>query len=449
EIGSGETGRTTAHLTHAYDDRYYRIAALHGEKIAQLVAESHTYAIQAIEDIIQTEGINCDFKRVDGYLFLDPTHSLEILQKEYEATRKAGLEEVRLMMTPIINGFSTQPVLHFPRQAQFHPMKYLIGLAKAITKLGGDIYTNTAANEVKLSNMVRITTEQKTIITAENVVIATNAPIFDRSFSFAKQEPMRSYVIGALIPNNALQTALYWDTHHPYHYVRLQPYSNAENIIIIGGEDHRTGEKIDDIHAPFKALEAWGRQYFPEFTEVIYQWSGQVQEPTDLLAYIGQLHTKEKNVFIVTGDSGNGMTHGVIAGRLISDLILNKKNKWTKVYDPHRTMFKNGQTLLKHNTLALSTYLRYLTPGEVSDKTNISPGEGKIIRQGLQKVAIYRDDKGVFCEQSAVCTHMQAPLVWNPIEKTWDCPAHGSRFAPCGKVLQGPAKAPLKKPKKS
>lgn len=137
------------------------------------------------------------------------------------------------------------------------------------------------------------------------------------------------------------------------------------------------------------------------------------------------------------------MIHGTIAGVLICDLIINKKNRWSKAYDPKRSMFKNCSQLIKHNVMVVGSFLDYLTPGDTASIKSIPNGEGKILRKGLNKIAVFRDENGELCKKKAICTHMQAPLVWNPIEKTWDCPAHGSRFAPCGKVLQGPAKDPL------
>lgn len=445
EPGSGETGRTTAHLTNAYDDYYYKLADVHGEDIARLVAESHTWAIQSIENIILTENIECDFKRLDGYLFLDSSTPPDVLKKECEAAQKAGLHEVVLLASHTITGFPTQPVLHFPHQAQFHPIKYLKGLAKIITENGGFIYTHTVATEIKHGKIIQIKTNRSATISANRVVIATNAPIFDKSFTFAKQTSCRSYVIAGLIPRHSLKHALYWDTAEPYHYMRLQPYSDTEDVVIIGGEDHRTGKKMPDKNAPFRALESWGRTHLPAMTRIIYQWSGQIQEPADLLAYIGRVNTSEKNVFIVTGDSGNGMTHGSIAGCLISDLVLNKQNRWTHVYDPRRSAFKNCAQLIKHNLLAMGSYWGYLTPGDTTFIKDIECNDGGVVRKGLHKAAIYRDKDGTLCEQQAVCTHMGAPLTWNPVEKTWDCPAHGSRFSPCGKVLQGPAINSLKK----
>jgi Rieske Fe-S protein len=177
--------------------------------------------------------------------------------------------------------------------------------------------------------------------------------------------------------------------------------------------------------------------------EVEYEWSGQIIEPVDGLAFIGRSPLEADNVYVVTGDSGNGLTHGTIAGMLIVDLITGKANPWAALYDPGRVRLSSGSEYLRENMNAARQYLRWVTPGNVG-LADIPRGGGGVVRRGLKKLAVYKDEDGKVSAFSAVCPHLGAILSWNNVEKTWDCPAHGSRFTPGGKPLNGPANSPLK-----
>jgi Rieske Fe-S protein len=278
-------------------------------------------------------------------------------------------------------------------------------------------------------------------VKAKYVVVATNTPINDWVKIHTKQAPYRTYVIGVLVPKRHIPTALYWDTLDPYHYVRLQPYSDKQDVLIVGGEDHKTGQAAD-THARFDRLESWARQVFPNLGVVEFRWSGQVMEPVDGLAFIGH-NPGEDNIFIATGDSGHGMTHGTIAGMLISDLIQNRDNDWKKIYDPSRKTLKAVGEFAKENLNVAAQYVDYVTGGDVKDAENIPHDSGAIVRRGVQKLAIYRDETGVLHEMSAICPHLGCVVDWNDTEKTWDCPCHGSRFSALGKVVNGPANTDL------
>jgi glycine/D-amino acid oxidase-like deaminating enzyme len=223
-IGSGETGRTTAHLSNALDDRYTEIERIHGQPGARLAAESHTAAIDRIEQLVREEGIDCDFRRVDGYLILSPGQSTDVLREELAAAHRAGLRAVTYQETGPFASVP-RPCLHFPHQGQFHPLKYLSALAEAVVRQGGRICTQTYVAAIDESSPVRITTSTGATVEARSVIVATNTPINDRVTMHTKQAPYRTYVVGLRIPRNAVPAALYWDTEDPYHYVRVQPMS--------------------------------------------------------------------------------------------------------------------------------------------------------------------------------------------------------------------------------
>jgi len=444
-IGGGMTARTTAHLVNALDDRYFEIERLHGEEGARLAAESHTAAINAIEAIVEQEAIKCEFERLDGYLFVPPRESQKVLEDELAAAHRAGLIDIEKVERVPWDSYDTGPALRFPRQAQFHPLKYLTGLAGAIEKKGGRIYTQTHATEIEGGKKARIETRGGGVVNADSVVVATNTPVNDLIAIHTKQAAYQTYVIGARVPKGSVKRGLYWDTPDPYHYIRIETLgkgASAYDVLIVGGEDHKTGQQ-DDANKRFAALERWTRRRFPMVEGIEYRWSGEVLEPVDGLAFIGRNPLDEKNVFIATGDSGNGMTHGTIAGILLTDLIMGRKNSWEPIYDPSRVTLRALPEFAKQNLNVAIQYTDLLVAGDVDSVEEIRPGAGAVISRGLSKVAVYRDPGGQIHERSAVCRHLGCIVNWNTGENTWDCPCHGSRFDAMGKVIQGPANSDL------
>lgn len=438
-ILSGETERTTAHLSNAIDDRYFEIERVHGLECSKIAAESHSAAIDFIEHFVQTEHVDCDFLRLDGYLFLGPDQSADLLDKELEAARRAGLSGVeRLTRVPLPN-IEMGPCLRFPQQGQMHPTKYLSALAVKAVELGAQIFTHTHASDINEEQKpVIVHTGNGHAVRSQHVVVATNAPINDNVAIYSKQAPYRSYVIGVQIKKDAVPAALYWDTLDPYHYVRLQPFNETHDILIVGGEDHKTGHE-DAMEKHLHALEQWTRVYFPAAEEILYRWSGQVFETLDGLAMIGKKPGGNEWSFIATGDSGMGMTHGTIAGMILSDLAVGSTHAWADAYDPGRFHMKSTTEFLKENADVGVTLVKdWVKPGEVDDPKKIKPGSGAVIRKGVSKIALYRDTDGKFHACSAVCPHKGCIVQWNDGEKSWDCPCHGSRYDAFGKVLTGP-----------
>lgn len=435
-IASGETSRTTAHLVNALDDRYYEIENLHGEKGARLAAESHSAAIDRIESIVAQEKIDCDFERLDGFLFVPPGDPTDVLDKELAAAHRAGLSDVIRVERAPLQAFETGPCLKFPRQAQFHPLKYIKSIADAIERNGGRIFSRAHAADFEDGPVCRVKTDKGITVSSSAIVVATNTPVNDRVAIHTKQAAYRTFVIGLPVPRGVVTRALYWDTPDPYHYVRLQNTGTNE-LLIVGGEDHKTGQ-ADDADQRYKRLEAWTRERFPAAGDVEYRWSGQIMEPIDSLAFIGR-NPGDKNIYVVTGDSGNGMTHGTIAGILLTDLIQGRSNEWEALYDPSRVSLKAAGEFARENLNVAAQYSDLVTGGDVDGVREIAKGTGAVLRDGLKKIAVYRDTHGVLHKCSAVCPHLGCIVDWNAGEKTWDCPCHGSRFDPLGKVLNGPA----------
>jgi glycine/D-amino acid oxidase-like deaminating enzyme/nitrite reductase/ring-hydroxylating ferredoxin subunit len=457
-IGGGESGRTTAHLTAAMDDRIYVLEHVHGEEGARRIVESHTAAINRIDDIVRLEHIDCDFERVSGYLFPGGNDSADVIDREYDAARRAGLSDVKRLTRAPIADWDSGSTLEFPNQGQFHVLKYLAGLTSAIVGAGGRIYGATHASSVNGGATCTVETENGKKITAGAVCVCTNASITDMYQTHIKQAPYRTYAIAAVVPRGSVNKALYWDTPDPYHYVRLQRLDEPTpgvlkgetlyDALIVGGEDHKTGHEID-ADERWRRLEHWMRIRWPQAREVIYRWSGQILEPTDYAAFIGRNPDGAENVYMASGDSGQGMTHGTVAGILLTDLIMGRQNLWAEVYDPKRISLRAGPLteVAKENLDVVFHFAKdYLSRGEVQSEAEIPRGEGRLMRRGTHKLAVYRDESGRLHERLAACTHLRCVVHWNPTEKTWDCPCHGSRFDPYGQVLNGPAVNALEEP---
>lgn len=442
-IGGGMTGRTTAHLTNAYDDRYVEIERIHGEEAARLTAESHTAAIKKIWEIARDEKIDCVFEWVDGFLFSATPDEVDLLEEELAAVHRAGLVGVEKVARAPIDSFDTGPALRFPRQAQFHPLKYLDGVARAIMRDGGRIFGQTHASKIEGGSPARVETSHGPVVTSDVIVVATNTPVNDRVAIHTKQAPYVTYVVGIAIPKSSVTRALFWDTGDPYHYVRLQSEKdNACDVLIVGGEDHKTGQ-ANDGDERYARLQHWTRERFPQVQEVEFRWSGQVMEPADGLAFIGRNPLDHDNVYIATGDSGQGMTHGTIAGLLLTDLIQGRKNRWEDVYSPSRIRVKAIPSYASENINVAVQYADYVTAADINSESELKPGNGAIMTNGVGKVAVYRDEGGKVHKRSAACPHLGCVVAWNSNEKTWDCPCHGSRFSAEGRVYQGPANTDL------
>jgi glycine/D-amino acid oxidase-like deaminating enzyme/nitrite reductase/ring-hydroxylating ferredoxin subunit len=446
QVASGQSAVTTAHLSSVIDDTFKEMLRLHGPDGAKLAYESHTRAIDRIEAICSDEHIDCRFQGVDGYLFLGAKQKESELEEEMEAARAVGAKVTHCAKAPV-NGVNIGPCLRFTAQGQFHPLKYLNGIADAFQRRGGRIYSDTRAVEAVGGDGAHVKTASGHTITASSIVVATNSPFNDLVAIHTKQAPYHTYAIGARVAPDAITTALYWDTEDPYHYVRLQRTTNRElggdndaavDILIVGGEDHKAGQ-AQDAEARFGRLESWMREHFADAGAIEFRWSGQVMETVDGLAYIGRNPLDAENVYIITGDSGMGMTHGTIGAMLITDLIQKRPNPWEELYDPARVRTGAAVEWVKENLNVALQYKDWLTRGDVASIDQVAAGHGAVVVESGRKIAVYRDERGEVHRRSAVCPHLGCIVAWNPAASTWDCPCHGSRFDKLGDVINGPS----------
>lgn len=442
--GAGESARTTAHLANAVDDRYHNLINWHGTEGAILAAQSHGAAITRVERFVEELRLKCDFVRLPGYLFPADAEPGEDggdagLEQELRAAHAAGLLDVRFDVWPGDDGGPR--CLLFPQQAQISPWPYLRGLAEEFVRLGGSLHGHTRVTEIEEGAETVVRTESGFVVRAGAVVVATNSPINDRFAMHTKMAAYRTYVAAFRVASGAVPAALYWDNADPYHYVRLAPSPRGDgDLLIVGGEDCKTGQDKEP-HWRFERLVRWARARFPAVGREppVACWSGQVMETIDGLAYLGRNPGSHDNTYVITGDSGMGMTHGTLGGMIVTDLIQGRANPWSALYDPTRKTLRAAVPFASENLNVARQYLDWGVRAAPDDPDTVPRGSGVVVQDGLHKIALHRDAAGVLQRRSAVCPHLGCIVAWNPVEQSWDCPCHGSRFAPDGQVLNGPA----------
>ncbi|MGX9147970.1 FAD-dependent oxidoreductase [Mesorhizobium sp. 128a] len=445
-IAGGMTSRTTAHLAPICDDGLSALINLRGEETAGLFQESQEAAVARIQQNVEELAIDCNFRRLDAFLFpamgLGPKEARDQRKQEFDAARKVRAAAELVTGVPL-KGFETAPVLRYPNQATFHPLRYLRGLATAIRDKGGRMFANSPVISVEelREGGVRVSTENGGVIEAASAVVATNSPINAGLQLHTKMSPYRTYAMALTLPRGHLPDALFWDTGDPYHYVRMNPGPGSVDYLIAGGADHKSGE-ADDGDIRFEAIEAWIRSLVPTLGKEVARWSGQVLDTIDYCAFIG-LNPGSRSLYVVTGDSGQGMTHGALSGLLLKDLISDKPNPWAAVYEPSRKTPSGVINYVRENLSAVKNLAGYGLSGDVKSTGELEPGQGGILRDGVRKIAACRDLHGKLHLHSATCTHSGCEVAWNSTEQCWDCSCHGSHFALDGTVLNGPAVLPL------
>jgi glycine/D-amino acid oxidase-like deaminating enzyme/nitrite reductase/ring-hydroxylating ferredoxin subunit len=433
----GESRRTTAHLVTALDRGWSEIVRVHGEAHARVAAASHAAAIARIERIAREATIDCDFARLDGFLLASIGDDPDRLVEELEAAHTAGLEDVEMLARAPLAGFDGGPCLRFPRQGIVEPSRYLRGLAQAAARDGARLFAGVHATDVEDGGTLRVRTASGPTVTAAAVVVATNAPMSSRVAIHAKQAPYRTYAIAVPV-EGGIPNALYWDTDEPFHYVRPARAEDGTALLVVGGEDHKTGQDEDGTELRFARLETWAAARFPVAGPPVAAWSGQVLETMDGLAFIGPTGSGSR-IFVITGDCGNGYTHATIGAMLAADFVAGRESPWADTYSPSRVRARALTTFASENANVALQLGDWIGKRDAPDAGRVAAGTGAVVRRGLAPVAVYRAPDGTIHERSAVCPHLGCIVHWNATEGSWDCPCHGSRFDPRGHVLNGPA----------
>lgn len=446
-IGGVDTSSTTAHLTYVTDLRIDKLISSFGEEAAALVWEAGSVAMDAIKGIAKECDIDCDFRRVPGFLHAaldDDEGEARSLERDAQLAQKLGLPAKFELSVPYVK----RPGIRFPNQAKFHPLKYLAGLARQIDGDGSSLFEGAEVSEFK-EEPQRVTVG-KHEIHADYIVIATHVPLtgktglINAALFQSKLFLYSSYVIGATIPRGLIAEASFWDTASPYHYLRVEA-GKTRDYVIFGGEDHKTGQD-DDPEACYARLEETLLKFIPA-AKVDHRWSGQVVETNDGLPYIGET---AEHQFAATGFAGNGMTFGTLSALMARDAVLGRDNPWQSLFSIDRKKVRRSAwRYLKENFDYPYYYVEDRLARVEGDSTRkVRRGQGRIIELDGERVACARDEKGKLTSVSPYCTHMGCLVHWNGAEKTWDCPCHGSRFHPSGDVLTGPAESPLEPHKK-
>jgi glycine/D-amino acid oxidase-like deaminating enzyme/nitrite reductase/ring-hydroxylating ferredoxin subunit len=438
-----DTGHTSAHLTMVTDARLSELVRGFGRTHAQAVWDAGLAAIAQIDDIVREHAIEAGFEWVDGYLHApfgdEAGDQREHLKADAKLAGELGFDAEYLESVPLVD----RPGVRFADQARIHPRKYLAGVAKAFVALGGRIHEHSEADEF-CDDPRRVKANGHTVM-CEDVVIATHNPLVGfggmagATLFQTKLALYTSYVIAGRVARGVVADALWWDTADPYQFVRVEPHRDYD-MVIVGGEDHKTGQE-EDTEACYRRLEDHLRTIVPT-VELTHRWSGQVIETPDGLPYIGQ---SADHQYSATGYAGNGLTFGTLAGIMISDAVLGRSNPWTELFDPGRKALTRGLWDYVKENIDYPYYLirDRFAGAEAKSLRAVKRGQGKVIERNGANVAAYRDPAGTVTLRSAVCTHMGCTVGWNPAERTWDCPCHGSRFKPTGEVISGPAEAPL------
>lgn len=438
-LGFGTTGGTTAHLNTLLDTPYHQIAKDFSKEDAQRVANSAHNALELIKRNIDEYNIDCEYAAAKGYMYAQTDSQTEELDKILQGAKEVGeaIEYTDVIPVPI----PFQKAVVFDKQAKFNPIKYLYGIAEAFENAGGIILQECRATDVTVTDGVATVSTNKTEVKAKHVIYATHIPPGVNVLHFTCA-PYRSYAIAVKLSDKHYPEDLAYDMYNPYRYYRTQ-IIDGEKYLIAGGEDHKTAHEINTEKC-FREVEVYVRQFF-NVESVPFKWSSQYFEPADGLPYIGHLPGNPDNVYVATGFSGNGFTHGTTAAIMLADIICNGKSEYQDLYSPARIKPVAGfENIVKESADVVgSLIVGWLQTDKLQNMVDLARGDGKIVNYDGKKVGIYKDEVGKLYAVNPACPHIQCSVSWNTAEKSWDCPCHGSRFSFTGTMLTGPARKDL------
>jgi len=439
-VGAQVTGHTTAKITSLHTLIYADLARQHGEETARRYGRSNEAALRRIGELVDELAIDCDFERKAAYTYCESETNLARVREEAEIAARLGLPASFVTELPApLDAFGA---VRFDNQAQFHPMKYMLGLARAFVAAGGRIHEETRALDVEDGEPCRVETAAGTL-TARDVIVATNLPFLDRGGYFTTNFPRSHVALAARVAPGTEPDGMFISVEQPSHSVRACPDPSGP-LLICTGAAFKTGQA--DTAALGAELEGWVRRHFT-VTGIPYRWTNEDYDSMDRLPYVGRLSSRAKHVRVATGFNAWGMTAGTLSAMILADLVQGRPNEWAATYDstrikPTRTA---AQRFLKENLNVARGWLHdHVVPAAKRSVAELAPGEGAVVQTREGKVAAYRDEAGAVHAVSAVCTHMGCSVAWNGVARSWDCPCHGSRFDLDGKVLHGPAVADLK-----
>nr|WP_269859605.1 FAD-dependent oxidoreductase [Streptomyces sp. RPT161] len=439
-IAAGVSGHTTAKLTAQHGLIYAHLRSRFGAEAARLYAQSQSEGVERVVATAMDLGVDCEIERRPAYTYAaDAQHNSEI-HEEVDAAREAGLDASLVTDTGL--PFATGSGIRVAEQVQFHPRRYLLALAEDLTRHHGRIYEHSRVTHLREGRTNKVTTDTGATVTAESVVIATHYPVFDRSLAFSRLRPLRELVIAGPMDAELAPHGMYITPHEGTRSVRSAPYGEGRRLLIVTGEKYTPGEP--GATERFERLTGWARERFP-IREITHHWATQDNWTTDRVPHVGLFHLAARNVYVATGFGGWGLSGGAMAGRMLADLIEGKDVAWAGLYDPRRIHpIAEAGAFVKANLATARHFVAdRLCPGRDDALNAIPPGGGAVVRWKGQHRAVHRDDEGALHAVSAVCSHLGCLVAFNEVERSWDCPCHGSRFSIGGEVLHGPATAAL------
>jgi glycine/D-amino acid oxidase-like deaminating enzyme/nitrite reductase/ring-hydroxylating ferredoxin subunit len=431
-VGAGATGYTTAKLSSLHGLTYARLERSLGEDATRSYGQANERGIERAFELAAELEIDCDLRRKPNLTYSESGDDRERLEAEVAAARRAGLPASLVEAADL--PFEIAAAVRFADQGEFHPVKFLHGLARGLEASGARIYEGTFADAVDAGSPCRVRTDGGHTVTASSVVVATHLPFLDRGLYFARCHPERSYVVAAPWERADAREGMYLSTESPAHSIRTHDLGER-TWLLVGGESHKTGQA--DERERYERLAGWTRERFG--VDPVMRWATQDQMPADGVPYVGPVDPLSRNVYVATGFRKWGLAMGVAAAELLAAWVARRDHPWRELFDTRRVRLRaSAGTLLKENAnVALHFVGDRLT--KRADVESIEPGQGRIVGAGLGQRAVYRDDEGRLHALSARCTHLGCIVDWNSGEGTWDCPCHGSRFGPRGEVIMGPA----------
>jgi glycine/D-amino acid oxidase-like deaminating enzyme/nitrite reductase/ring-hydroxylating ferredoxin subunit len=438
-IASGATGYTTAKVTALQRTTISDIRSRLGNERAAAYAEANRAAVETVAGLVEADGIECGFERAAACTYTVRADETAAIEAEHEAATAAGLA-TRLDVTTELP-YAVQAAVWLDDQAQFHPRRYCLGLARAVAASGrGAVYEGARVRDVTEDKRGCDVMTDLGTFKAGHVVVATHLPILDAGGFFARAHPYRSYALAARLADRRERIhGMYISAESPTRSIRSTP----DGWTIIGGEGHKVGQD-DDTRERYRVLEDWASRHFA-IDEIGYRWSAQDYESVDGLPYVGLLSPGHERVWTATGFRKWGMTNGTAAAMILKDLITETANPWSEAFDSTRLApGASVKSLVAENLDVgkrfVADRLRTWRPRPASE---LKPGEGGVVEMAGEPVAAFRDESGAIHAVSPNCTHLGCRVTFNTAERSWDCPCHGSRFDVDGKVLQGPAVADL------
>ena len=428
------TGHTTAKVSAQHGLIYGTLSSRFGEDGARAYAEANLAAVDLVEALVREHEIDCDWERRPAYAYTEEDSYVSQIEQEVDAAQRAGLPAGFTDQTDL--PWPVKAAVRFDEQAQFHPRRYCLALARLVEGDGSRVFEQTRALDVEDGSPCVVKTERHGV-RAAYVVLATHLPFLDRGAFFAKCHPEREYVLAVAL-EDAVPKGMYISAEQPTRSLRQHPFGGGE-LLILSGDSHKTGQD-GDTERHYAALEQYARDRFA-VRSIEYRWSTQDHMSVDQVPYIGKLRRGSDRLYVATGFNKWGMTSATVAGVVISDQILGRENPWSELFDPNRVKpVASAKQFVKENVNVARRFVAdRLTQRPSVSPDDLAPGEGQVCSVGGRQVAVSRDSAGTVHAVSARCTHLGCIVTWNPAEASWDCPCHGSRFDPEGKVIEGPA----------